>query len=109
VFGSSASATEEINVVYERALVSTTSGAFWVGLSNLATVTTDLHYQWVTDEPIPILDGLPPWASGQPYGTISRNCVEMARTAATLASVYCDDVDAFICECDGYAEDPSHF
>ena len=86
---------------------------YWIGLSDL--VTTD-SWLWVTSQPTiyPPASGTPPWASGLPSGMAGARCVALdgdpTANNGLLFNDFCPNVrEPYICECDGYPDDPTRY
>jgi hypothetical protein len=79
----------------------------WVGLTDLITEETFL---WVTDE---VTDGFPangepPWDTNSPENNTNTNCVIQVDDGI-LRDVSCTTSRPYLCECDGYPVDTTHF
>jgi hypothetical protein len=79
----------------------------WIGLSDRVTEGTFVP---VTDQQTNYPPELgPPWAAGQPDNAgPNENCVQLLETTGELEDVACGNGRAYICECDGFPEDPSN-
>ena len=65
-------------------------------------------FQWVSAEPA----GSPTtvmWGSSEPNGATQSNCVKENSASGRLDDDTCSDLHPFICECDDFAEDATHF
>ena len=87
------------------ALAGMGGGPTWSGLTDLVTEGT---YRWVTTEPTsgyPPASGTP-WVSSEPDNVTAQNCV-----AITIGGLFfdteCSTGLQALCECDGYANDPT--
>ena len=79
----------------------------WIGLSDRVTEGTFIP---VTDQQtnFPPATGVP-WAAGQPDGAQpNEHCVQMLVTTGELEDIPCGNGRAYICECDGFAENPAN-
>jgi hypothetical protein len=93
----------ELNALYEHRPAPT---EYWIGLSDRPDGVT---FQWITDEPVPVaMDQQPPWAGGEP-ARFRGNCVELVAYQAALFVIGCANLEPFICECDSYPEDLTHY
>lgn len=82
---------------------------YWVGLTD--RVTSGLWLP-VTDEQVNYPEpGTPPWANGLPAANMGADCVGLDAVPdddGLLYNDYCASVkEPYICECDGYADDPA--
>lgn len=75
--------------------------AKWVGLSDRAVPGT---FQPVTDQTTSFPASGPPWNAGEP----SSGCVVL-QAAGTLDATACGQNFSAICECDGFANDPTNY
>jgi len=91
-----------------RLLVPT--GDVWLGISDRVNTSV---WRWVTNEDThgypPSTVGMKPWKAGKPDNGDGgdQDCVEM-QPAGDWDDKRCDtDTNAYVCECDAYAEDPA--
>ena len=80
----------------------------WAGYSDRVTEGVFLA---VTDEPIGgyVADGSPAWAPGEPnHQSAAEDCAEIILEGG-LNDNDCSITRAFVCECDAYVNDPSHY
>jgi hypothetical protein len=78
---------------------------FWIGLSD---TKVEGAYQWVTTEQVQYPDATS-WAAGEPSTAIADDCVRVLASNTDLDSLPCTTLIPFVCECDGYAYDPTHY
>ena len=96
-------------------LLPTRTGKAWVGLNDGRSLPSmcggmDGFYQWVTDEPLAVAPaGQSPWYPNDPQYPCNQYCVEMLPDTPAIDDNSCGNPWASICECDDFAEDPSHF
>lgn len=92
----------------ERDSVATAVGVFpfWIGLVDRVT---EGSFLWVTAQPssYPPANGSP-WGAAQPddFGPGGQDCVRVV-DGAELDDAFCPDTFGFVCECDGFADDPA--
>ena len=87
--------SSEANAVYTQ--ITGSNPNTWVGLSNLAG-----SYKVVTNEPNSYL----PWGASQPSG--GTQCAYLLSTAQ-YASDVCAVLHTFVCECDGFPDNPANY
>ncbi len=81
------------------------ASAFWIGLSDTAVEGT---YQWVTAESVSYPE-LTSWGTLEPSTGPDDDCVRVEFSTNNLDSMPCATPSAFVCECDDYASQPSHY
>jgi hypothetical protein len=88
-------------------LIQTLGGdGHWIGMSNL----TSTDYQWVTAEPAAIDPVY--WATGEPNMVTIEQCVFIGQFNQYMDhfdTIDCANSHDYICECDGFANDPSRY
>jgi hypothetical protein len=79
----------------------------WIGLSDRVTEGT---YVWVTDEvtAYPPTSGTP-WGTNEPQAGTTINCVVASKSGGQLRVQQCGNARSYICECDGHANDTTHY
>lgn len=79
----------------------------WVGYSDRITEGTFLA---ITSEPIGdyVTPHSPAWAPGEPNAGVNEDCAEIILEGG-LNDNNCALTRMFVCECDGYANDPSRY
>jgi Lectin C-type domain len=82
-------------------------GDVWVGYSDRISEGTFLA---TTSEPIGDYVALhsPAWAAGEPNAGVNEDCAEIILEGG-LNDNNCALTRMYVCECDGYANDPSHY
>ena len=97
--------TGEENVVFQQ--IKAQNGdqmPAWVGVSKASSI----DFVWITDEtPNKLGLGQPPWEQGEPTG--GGDCALMPMESSGLEEQPCDTEFYPMCECDAFAEDPSHY
>ena len=78
----------------------------WIGLSDRVA---EGQFRWVTSEPVPVPpDDQPPWAPNEPNGGAAADCGFLDN--GEYQDVACEvTAAAYVCECDGYANDPTRY
>lgn len=79
----------------------------WIGASDLVT---EGDFRWVTSEST---TGYPPptgapWQVNQPDNLNGQHCVRMVMDGS-IDDATCSDPYAYLCECDGFANDPTRY
>jgi hypothetical protein len=88
------------------ALEAAVNSDIWVGLSDRAI---EGAYQWVTQETnnYPPTTG-DPWGTDEPKASAAEDCVLMT-TTGDLEVRGCGTNKPFVCECDGFMNDPTKY
>ena len=81
------------------------ASAFWIGLSD---TSTENAYQWVTAEMVnyPYAGA---WGTGEPSTNPGDDCVRVLYSSNDLDSIPCGTSTEFVCECDDYKLEPTHY
>jgi len=78
----------------------------WIGLSDLAS---EGSYRWVTAEPTSYpLPNSAAWSNGEPSNDASQDCVTF-NGQGELKDDPCGFGRPYLCECDGYPDDPTRY
>lgn len=94
---------------YAELSATVTVDDMWIGLSDRVTNGT---YLWVTAQDAPIAPlGTYPWAPDRPDDPGgAQDCIRVNPTSQNLLDdAECTNAFDFICECDGYADDPARY
>jgi hypothetical protein len=107
----------ELNVLYTYMHSMIPSSQWLIGLNDGASrdpgcpaSSANSKYQWVTNEdPAGVLVQSALWEPGNPGDPCGSHCAMVDPSQPLLQDTSCDTAYSFMCECDGFAPDASHY